>query len=79
LAIISKIAFGIALNGVLILLAVKWMIPAVSLWIVISPMLVLAGLVFFIWAVEAFYEGFKILLRLGFIITIIYLFWRLFL
>jgi hypothetical protein len=79
LVAISKIGFGLAVIGVLILLPVKWMFPAISSWIVFSPLLILFGLVILVWVLEAMYEFFKILLSLGFIITIIYLFWRLFL
>jgi hypothetical protein len=68
-----------AMIGVLILLAVRWVFPSLSLWIVFSPFLVLAGLVFLIWVVEALYEGFKIALNIGFVIALIYLFLELFL
>jgi hypothetical protein len=71
-----KTGFGIAFILVLFISFLKWMIPAISIWIVISPFLFLSAIVLCVWVIEALFELFKILLNLAVIGFIIYLLFK---
>jgi hypothetical protein len=69
-----KAAFGIALIMMLLLSLFKWLIPQLSLSVVVSPLLILSAIVIIIWVIEILFEVFKVILNLAAIAIIIYLF-----
>lgn len=73
-----KIAFGIAFTVALCLLIINFIFPSLSLWIVFSPLIVLGGIVIFIWISGAFFELFKIILKWVLLFLILYLFYWVF-
>lgn len=73
-----KIAFGIAFTLALCLLIIKFIFPSLSLWVVFSPLIVLGGIVIFIWISGAFFELFKIILKWVLLFLILYLFYWVF-
>lgn len=77
--LIQKTGFGFVLILMLILLGAKLIIPTTSMWVVISPIALLTAIMIFGWLIEALFEVFKIALKLGVIIVLVYLFTKLFL
>jgi len=73
-----KITFGVAFTIALVLLLIKIVFTSLSLWIVFSPLIILGGIVIFIWITGAFFELFKIVLKWVVLFLIIYLFYWIF-
>ena len=74
MVLIYKIIFGVAFAIALVLFCIKLIIPGLSLWIVFSPLIILASDVIFIGISGAFFELFKIILNWVIIFLIIYVF-----
>jgi len=73
-----KAAFGTAVLCSILLALVRWLFPAISYYIVLSPFAILATVVVLGWILEALFELFKVLMNLGVMILIIYLILKLF-
>lgn len=74
MVLIYKIIFAVAFAIALVLFCIKLIIPGLSLWIVFSPLIILASVVIFIGLSGAFFELFKIILNWVIIFLIIYVF-----
>jgi flagellar biosynthesis protein FliR len=68
-----KAAFGIAFTIVLVLSFLKWLIPELPFFIVLTPLLLLLACAILAWIIEVLFEVFKFVLNLTIVLLILYL------